>query len=156
MALQESSLWVNQLVKRHGTREPWMDRAGIPKGWVINGKLSEQDQEIVNEYGLLPVMPKEGFAGALSLAARVAKKRLDKAKEDYGENVSMIAINDRSTLYLYIVCPILLSDLNKDANTLIFENSNLMDLKKYQQAAMRNNAYFVKTRMASGANIIQT
>ncbi len=131
------------LAPYHNTRPGLFDQLGIPRGWVINGKLPKEVLGLIKA-DAVPMMIKED-AFLLSPNVWSAKKRLEEMHKRYGEDLIVLLLPDEETFNGYSAGPVLISDLRKKPNVLLEEMIRAMKADDMGLESVKRSAYLAVT-----------
>lgn len=121
-----------------GYRVPLMKRAKVPRGWVVDGSLTEDFWNKVHRNQIvLPVRPSDGK----SRAERKARRTLSEWREKYGE-VAVVTLLDEEAESIWVTRPVLIADLAKPAEDVLKESFEVGQDDSFL-AEMKRHAYMI-------------
>jgi hypothetical protein len=101
-----------------GHRVPLMKRAEVPRGWVVDGSLTEDFWNKVHRNQIvLPIRPSDGK----SRAEKKARRTLSEWQEKYGE-VVVVTFLDEEAESIWVTGPVLVADLSKSPEAVLEES----------------------------------
>lgn len=115
------SHWGN-IAQYDGKRIPLLDNAGVPYGWVVNGRLANEFQ---NKIRTIAIPLKIG--GVRLLACYKAKQFKKRIEHKYGGEVIMLMVPHEDTECGWFARFVLLSDFVKTADTIRSEMTKALN-----------------------------
>lgn len=113
---------------------------GIPNGWVVNGRLSQESWDNITAFAI-PLSP----GGLNPFTRREASRQLQQVRNKYGADAFMLMVPDDETEAGWSARPVLPADLQRDPWEVLNEGSQASQNGDFFLSDMKRAAFMAIT-----------